>query len=124
MCGEISTCSHDASGISGLTVPSAGAILAVKIFPTDASRQVTRLTPTIRNCEKGVLVLNQDANTVRMIYDLYLEGCSIGYLAKTLGLKYENLAIQILKCRSNSGYIQYNGEEYLGQHDPLISVET
>ena len=74
--------------------------------------------------ERGVLVPNQDADTVRKIYDLYLAGNSVASIARTLGLKYEKLALQILMRKSNAGYIQYNGEEYLGQHEPLISLET
>ena len=76
------------------------------------------------NREKGVLVPNQDADTVRKIYDLYLDGKSVSSIARTLGLKYEKLALQILMRKSNAGYIQYNGEEYLGQHEPIISLET
>ena len=74
--------------------------------------------------EKGVLVPNSDADAVRKIYDLYLAGNSVSSIARTLGLKYEKLALQILMRKSNAGYIQYNGEEYLGQHEPIISLET
>ena len=74
--------------------------------------------------ENGVLVPNADADTVRKIYDLYLAGHSVAYIAKTLGLKYEKLALQILTRKSNAGFIQYNSEEYLGKHEPLITLET
>ena len=74
--------------------------------------------------EKGILVPNADADTVKKIYQLYIQGYSLGRIAQMAGLKYERLAYQILKRKSNAGYIQYNGEEYLGRHRPLIDVET
>lgn len=74
--------------------------------------------------ENGVLIPNKDADTVRKIYELYMEGYSAGKIAQTLGLKYEKLAIQILMRKSNAGYITYNGEEYLGKHEPIVSLET
>jgi len=73
---------------------------------------------------KGILIPNSDADTVRKIYDLYLKGYSPASIAKTVGLKYEKLALQILKRKSNAGYIQYNGEEFKGKHEAIISEET
>lgn len=73
--------------------------------------------------EKGILVPNSDAEVVRLIYRLYLEGMPMYKIAKTAGLKYERLASQILKRKSNAGYIVYNGEEYKGRHEPIISEE-
>ena len=73
--------------------------------------------------QKGILVPNEDAETVRRIYDLYLEGYSPRRIAEITGLKYERLAIQILKRKSNAGYIEYNGEEYIGKHEPIISLD-
>lgn len=74
--------------------------------------------------EKGVLIPNKDADTVRKVYDLYLQGYAPDKIAKMLGLPYPRLATQILVRKSNAGYIVYNGEEYLGQHEPIISLET
>ncbi len=73
--------------------------------------------------EKGILVPNKDAETVRLIYSLYLEGYPMYKVAKMAGLKYERLAVQILKRKSNAGYITYNGEEFKGRHEPIISEE-
>jgi len=73
--------------------------------------------------EQGILVPNKDAETVRKIYDLYLEGYSTSKIAQILGLKYEKLAIQILERKSNAGYIIYNDEEFLGKHEPIVSLE-
>ncbi|MCL2002465.1 MAG: recombinase family protein [Oscillospiraceae bacterium] len=74
--------------------------------------------------ESGILVPNQDAETVRNIYALYIKGYSLNRIARMVGLKYEKLAYQILTRKSNAGFITYNGEEYLGQHEPIISLET
>jgi site-specific DNA recombinase len=74
--------------------------------------------------EKGVLVPNADAERVRKIYDLYLRGYSPARIAQVVGLKYDRLAEQILKRKSNAGYIQYNNEEYRGMHEPVVSLDT
>ncbi len=74
--------------------------------------------------EKGILVPNADAETVKRAYDLYLAGYSTDKIAQVLGLRYEHLALQILKRKTNAGYIVYNGVEYKGRHTPIISLET
>ncbi|MCL2577551.1 MAG: recombinase family protein [Defluviitaleaceae bacterium] len=74
--------------------------------------------------KNGTLIPNKDAERVRKVYELYLQGHSTANIAKTLGLKYDKLAYQILSRKSNAGYITYNGEEYLGNHEPIISLET
>lgn len=72
----------------------------------------------------GILVPNKDAERVRKVYDLYLQGRSLQSIANTLGLKYDRLAQQILLRKTNTGVIVYNGIEYQGRHEPLISLET
>lgn len=72
----------------------------------------------------GILVPNADAETVREIYRLFLEGHSPNYIALTLGLKYEKLVVQILKRVTNTGVILYNGEEYEGKHEAIVDRET
>lgn len=72
----------------------------------------------------GTLVPNQDAETVRRIYELYLKGYSTGRIAQLVGMKYDHLVVQILKRKSNTGVISYDGQEYAGRHQPLISRET
>lgn len=74
--------------------------------------------------EKGILVPNKDAEKVRQVYKLYIEGKSPQDIANLLGLKYDKLAIQILTRKSNYGIIEYNGEEYQGKHEAIISKET
>lgn len=72
---------------------------------------------------KGILVPNKDAEKVRQIYKLYIDGNSPQEIAIMLGLKYERLVVQILTRKSNYGIIEYNGEEYQGKHEPIISKE-
>lgn len=72
---------------------------------------------------RGILVPNKDADKVRKIYDLYIKGYSTQSIANMLGLKYDKLATQILKRKSNYGVIEYNGVEYKGRHEPIISKE-
>lgn len=73
--------------------------------------------------EEGILVPNEDAETVKKVYELYINGHSTGYIARVLGLSYEKLVRQILVRKTNAGYICYNGEEYKGKHKPIISEE-
>lgn len=72
----------------------------------------------------GILVPNKDAEKVRQIYKLYIEGKAPQEIANLLGLKYDKLVYQILTRKSNYGIIEYNGEEYQGKHEPIISKET
>ncbi len=72
----------------------------------------------------GILVPNNDAETVRKVYDLYLKGYSTNTIARMLGLKYERLARQILTRKTNAGFIVYKGEEFLGKHEPIVSLDT
>lgn len=74
--------------------------------------------------EKGILVPNKDAERVRKLYDLFLKGFSLNYIADVLNLKYDRLARQILMRKSNAGYIVYNGVTYKGQHEPIIDLDT
>lgn len=72
---------------------------------------------------QGILVPNKDAEKVKKIYSLYIEGKSPQVIADILNLKYEKLVTQILTRKSNYGIIEYNGEEYHGRHQPIISKE-
>lgn len=74
--------------------------------------------------KEGILVPNSEAETVRRVYELYLAGYSTNSIARILNLSYEKLARQILTRKTNAGFIVYKGEEYLGRHKPIISLET
>lgn len=73
---------------------------------------------------QGILVPNDDAEKVRQVYQLYIEGKAPQDISNMLGLKYDKLVTQILTRKTNYGIIEYNGEEYQGKHEPLISKET
>lgn len=74
--------------------------------------------------ESGVLVPNEDAETVRELYSLYLSGWSAGAIAALYGFSGDKVVTQILKRRLNTGVIEYKGEVYQGRHEPLVSEET
>lgn len=74
--------------------------------------------------DKGILVPNKDAKTVRKIYELYIDGKSAQTIADMLGLKYDRLVMQILTRKSNLGIISYNGREYKGRHEAIIDEKT
>ena len=74
--------------------------------------------------EQGILVPNKDADKVRKACELYIQGESPQNIANMLGLKYDRLVVQIIKRKSNYGIIEYNGVEYQGRHEPIISKET
>ncbi len=76
------------------------------------------------DAENGVLVPNKDADTVKKVYELYLSGYSTNSIARMLGLSYERLARQILTRKTNAGFIIYKGEEFLGRHRPIVSLDT
>ena len=65
-----------------------------------------------------------DAEKVKKIYSLYIEGKSPQVIADILDLKYDKLVTQILTRKSNYGIIEYNGEEYQGRHQPIISKDV
>ncbi len=73
---------------------------------------------------QGILVPNGEAEMVRHIYDRYLAGVGMQTIADELDLKYERVVYNIITRKSNAGYIVYNGEEYKGLHEPIVSIET
>ena len=74
--------------------------------------------------EQGILVPNKDADKVRKACELYIQGYSPQNIANMLGLKYDKLVTQIITRKSNYGIIEYNGVEYQGRHEPIITKET
>lgn len=73
---------------------------------------------------QGILVPNADADTVRRVFGLYLDGFSTQAIAELAGLKYDRLAYNILTRRTYTGAIVYNGAEYRGRHEPIVSEEV
>lgn len=74
--------------------------------------------------QRGILVPNEDAEKVRYIYDRYLAGVGMQTIADELGLKYERVVYNIITRKSNAGFIVYNGVEYKGRHEAIISLDT
>lgn len=73
----------------------------------------------------GILHPKEDeAKVVRKAYRLYIDGYSCERISKMLGFKGERIVIQILKRKSNIGIIEYKGEEYKGQHEPIVDEHT
>ena len=75
------------------------------------------------DASQGILIPNRDAETVRRIYELYNTGFSQQTIANICGLKYERLVERILTRKTNAGIIVYNGIEYTGKHEPIISMD-
>ncbi len=73
--------------------------------------------------ESGKLVPNKDAETVKLVFSLYLDGRSAAQAAALSGLKYERMAIQMLKRVTYTGDTPYNGEIIKNTHEPIISRE-
>ncbi len=70
--------------------------------------------------EKGILVPNKDAHTVREIYKLYLEGMSTYRLAKMFGFKGDRqIGLMLDRC-TYVGMIFHKGEMLTGLHEPII----
>lgn len=73
----------------------------------------------------GILhIVPEQAEMVRQAYKMYIEGYSCDSISKLLGFKGERIVIEILKRKSNLGLIEYKGEVYQGQHEPIIDEET
>lgn len=73
----------------------------------------------------GILHPKKDeAEVVRKAYRLYIDGYSCERISKMLGFKGERIVAQILKRKSNIGIIEYRGEEYKGQHEPIVDEHT
>jgi site-specific DNA recombinase len=66
----------------------------------------------------------EEAEIVRKAFDMYIDGYSCDNISKILGFKGERIVAQILKRKSNIGYIEYKGREYKGLHEPIVSEEV
>lgn len=76
------------------------------------------------DANKNILVTNADADNVRKIFDLYIQGYSACYIAKLFNLCNDSQVRNILKRKTYLGKIEYSGEVFDGKHTPLISQET
>ena len=73
--------------------------------------------------DQGILVPNKNASTVREVFNLYISGYGPQKIAKQLGLKYEKQVMNMIERRTYIGKIHYNGKDYQGLHEPIISEE-
>ena len=76
------------------------------------------------NRETGKLEPDENAENVKTMYELYLNGYSTGAIAEMLGFSYDQSVLQILKRRLNYGAVQYNGTVIEGCHEAIIPKET
>ena len=73
----------------------------------------------------GILHPKEDeAEVVRTLYRLYIDGYSCERISKMLGFKGERIVSQILPRKSNIGLIEYKGEIYKGLHEPIVDEKT
>ena len=74
--------------------------------------------------EQGILIPNADAENVRRIYDLYIQGYSAQMIADMFGISSEKVVTHVITRRANTGVITNNGEVYAGRHQAIISDEV
>ncbi len=72
----------------------------------------------------GTLVIKEkQAQTIRYIFKLYLEGMSTEEINDALGMSGESIVRKILDSQVYIGNIFYKGKIYKGKHEPIISEE-
>lgn len=76
--------------------------------------------------ERGILVIDpEEAAVVREIFRLYLEEKMVPQkIADRFGFSGDRSITQILQRKSLTGCIIWKGEEYQGQHEAIITLET
>ncbi|MGN0157846.1 MAG: recombinase family protein [Brotaphodocola sp.] len=74
--------------------------------------------------EQGILIPNENAETIRSCFYLYLRGFSPQTIAVMTGLKYGTWVSQILARKTYIGIIVFRDKEYKGKHTPLIDEDT
>lgn len=72
---------------------------------------------------KGILVPNKDAEIVRKIFDLYLQGYSTYKISTIVGINMPTYIDKILKRKTYTGIVPYLGQEYKGKHEAIIPLE-
>lgn len=72
-----------------------------------------------------LVIVPDEAEKVREVFRLYIEEkLPPQKIADRLGFKGERLVTQILKRKTSTGVIIYNGVEYEGEHEAIISLDT
>lgn len=75
--------------------------------------------------EQGkLLVVEEEAEKIREVFRLYIEErLAPQKIADRLGFKGDRIITQMLKRKSLTGCILYNGEEYQGEHEAIVTLE-
>ena len=74
--------------------------------------------------EKDMLVINsEEAEKVRRIFMLFLEGYTPNRIQTILHFPSNKAIVRILRRKVYLGYIEYGGQIYKGNHEPIISQE-
>ena len=72
----------------------------------------------------GILVPNKErVEKLHNMISLYLDGLSFNKLESIFGMD-ESKISQIILNRTNLGIVPYKGQEFIGQHEAVISEET
>ena len=72
----------------------------------------------------GILVPNKErVEKLHNMISLYLDGLSFNKLESIFGID-ESLISQIILNRTNLGIVPYKGQEFIGQHEAVVSEET
>ena len=72
-----------------------------------------------------LIVVPEEADKIREIFKLYIEDkMPPQRIADRLGFGGDRIITQILRRKSLTGCIIFNGEEYPGNHEAIISLET
>ena len=72
----------------------------------------------------GILVPNKErVEKLHNMISLYLDGLSFNKLESIFGMD-ESLISQIILNRTNLGIVPYKGQEFIGQHEAVITEET
>lgn len=73
----------------------------------------------------ALLIVPEEAEVVREIFRLYIEEkLAPQKIAERFGFSGDRAITQILRRKSLTGCIVYNGEEYPGNHEAIIPLET
>ena len=73
--------------------------------------------------KKGILVPDpEDVETLHKMISLYISGLSFVKISAIVGMD-ENLVERRILSRTNLGIVPYKGEEFKGQHEPVVSEE-
>lgn len=74
--------------------------------------------------EGKLVVIPEQAEKIREVYRLYIEEkLAPQKIADRLGFKGDRVITQMLKRKSLTGCIVFNGEEYDGEHEAIIDLE-